>query len=142
MERRRSCFLPVFPHATVSGRKRRTSKLPLFPAFVFVAGDFSKKDFSQTGQVAYVLRPRGPHEAVQLHRELKNIWCGLTSGLYVAPVHNLAGGETCRIVKGPLQGVDAKFERMGRSGRLILQVEMMGGGIAVEVPVDEVEVGS
>lgn len=142
IERRRSCFLPVFPHETVSGRKRRVSRLPLFPGFVFVAGDWSKKDLGETGSVAYVLHPRGSQEAAQLHRELNNIWSGLNSGLYVEPVKNLAAGETCRIVRGPLQGVEAKFERVGRCGRLVLQVEMMGGGIAVEVPAAEVDVGS
>ena len=138
--RRQGCFLPVFPHETFSGRKRRVSELPLFPGFVFVEGDLSKKDFIRTGSVAYVLRPRGPGEAAQLHQELRGIWCGLTSGLYVTPVQTLAAGETCRIVRGPLQGVVARFERQHRGGRLILQVEMMGGGIAVEVSADEVEV--
>lgn len=140
--RRQGCFLPVFPHETCSGRKRRISELPLFPGFVFVEGDLSKKDFIRTGSVVYVLKPRGAAEARQLHRELRGIWCGLTSGLYVTPVQNLAAGEACRIVRGPLQGVEARFERQPREGRLILQVEMMGGGIAVEVPADEVEAGS
>jgi len=140
MERQRPCFLPVFHHETVSGRKRRRSELPLFQGFVFVKGDFTKKDFVQTGSVAYVLKPRGGREANQLHRELKNIWSGLVSGLYVTPVQNLAAGETCRIVRGPLQGVEAKFERKGRGGRLVLQVELMGGGVALEMPADEVEI--
>lgn len=138
----RTYFLPVFPHETVSGRKRRVSELPLFPGFVFVAGIWAKKDFSPTGSVAYVLAPRGEAEARQLHAELKNVWRGLTSGMYVTPVRNLAAGERCRIVRGPLQGVEAKFERIGHNGRLILQVEMMGGGIAVETSADEVEAGS
>ena len=138
--RRRVFFLPVFRHETVSGRKRRVSELPLFPGFVFVAGDLAKKDFAQTGTVAYVLRPRGAEEAAQLGRELRNIWRGLSGGAYVAPVRNLAAGEACRIVGGPLQGVEARFERRGRGGRLILQVEILGGGVAVEVPPDEVEV--
>ena len=140
--RRRTYFLPVFRHVTVSGRKRRVSELPLFPGFVFVAGASAKKDFAQTGSVAYVLHPRGPEEAAQLHRELRNIWRGLTAGVYVSPVRNLAVGEMCRIIHGPLQGVEAKFERRGRAGRLILQVEMMGGGVAVEVPANEVEAGT
>lgn len=140
IEHRKSCFLPVFRHVTSSGRKRRTSQLPLFPGFVFVEGDGNKKDYAQTGCVAYVLRPHGENEAVQLHRELRDIWRGLSSGMYVAPVHTLAAGETCRIVEGPLRGVEAKFERLGCGGRLILQVEMMGGGVAVEVPSSEVEV--
>ena len=142
IERRRCCFLPIFRHETRSGRKRRTSLLPLFPGFVFVEGDWNKKDFAQTGCVAYVLRPRSAKQAAQLHRELRDVWRGLASGLYVAPVQNLAIGETCVIRSGPLQGVEAKFERMGQGGRLILQVEMMGGGVAVEIPSSEVEVGS
>jgi len=141
-EKQKHFFLPIFPHVTISGRKRRLSELPLFPGFVFVEGKWTKKDFSRSGMVVYVLQPRGDKEALQLHSELRNIWVGLTSGLYVAPVHNLAVGEVCRIVRGPLQGVEAKFERMGREGRLILQVEMMGGGIAVEVPVNDVEAGA
>lgn len=133
-------FLPVFAHETVSGRKRRVSELPLFPGFVFVAGKLGKKEFSATGCVVYVLAPRGEAEAGQLQRELTGIWRGLTQGAYVAPVRNLAAGETCRIIEGPLQGVEARFERLGRQGRLILQVEMMGGGIAVEIPEGGVEV--
>lgn len=133
-------FLPVFAHETLSGRKRRVSELPLFPGFVFVAGKCDKKEFSATGCVVYVLAPRGQAEAEQLHRELTGIWRGLTQGAYVAPVRNLAVGETCRISEGPLQGVEARFERLGRQGRLILHVEMMGGGIAVEIPESGVEV--
>ena len=141
MDRRRNCFLPVFRHSTCSRRKRRTSELPLFPGFVFVEGEWTKKDFAQTGSVAYVLRPRGAREAAQLHRELRDIWRGLASGLYLTPVQALASGESCLISAGPLRGVEAKFERRGRAGRLILQVEMMGGGVAVEVPANEVEAG-
>lgn len=140
LAQRRPCFMPVFRHETVSGRKRRTSQIPLFPGFVFAGGDFSKRDFAATGCVAYVLRPRGTQEADRLHRELRDVWRGLTSGLYVEPVRNLGAGETCRIMAGPLSGAEAKFERRGRAGRLILQVEMMGGGVAVEVPAGDVEV--
>lgn len=137
---RRSYYLPVFQHETCSGRKRRISLLPLFPGFVFAAGDMSKTDLAATGCVAYVLRPRTAQEAFRLQRELRDVWRGLTSGLYVEPVRNLAAGETCRITAGPLTGAEAKFERRGHAGRLVLLVEMMGGGVAVEVPADDVEV--
>lgn len=132
-------FLPVVPHETVSGRKRRVSDLPLFPGFVFVEGRHTKGDFDRLGKVVYVLRPESPREAEQLHRELAGVWSGLTSGLYVTPVNNLAAGERCRITRGPLQGVIARFERPGRAGRLVLQVELLGAGIAVEVPAGDIE---
>ena len=140
-QRGRMFFLPVFRRATVSGRKRRVSELPLFPGFVFVAGRLGKREFVDTGTVVYLLQPRSEREAGQLARELRSIWLGLTSGLYVEPVWNLVAGEPCRIIQGPLQGAEAKFERVGRRGRLVLQVEMMGGGIVVEVPACEVEAG-
>ena len=132
-------FLPVLPHETVSGRKRRVSELPLFPGFVFVRGNHTKGDFDRMGSVVFVLKPEHPHQIVQLHAELRNVWNGLTSGLYVTPIQTLAAGEPCRITRGPLQGVVARFERLGRNGRVILQVELMGGGLAVSVPTDEIE---
>lgn len=132
-------FLPVVPHETVSGRKRRVSDLPLFPGFVFVEGSHTKGDFDRLGKVVYVLRPESPREVEQLHAELAGVWSGLTSGLYVTPVNNLAAGERCRITRGPLQGVIARFERPGRAGRVVLQVELLGAGIAVEVPTEDIE---
>ncbi len=132
-------YLPVVPNPTVSGRKRRISEIPLFPGFVFVEGDHDKGDFDRLGNVVFVLKPRIPRQADQLHHELWNIWTGLSSGLYVSPVQNLAAGEPCRITRGPLQGAQARFERAGRNGRLILQVELMGSGLAVEVPPDAIE---
>jgi hypothetical protein len=139
-EHRFPFFLPVAPHVTTGGRKRRVSDIPLFPGFVFVTGRHGKGDFDRTGIVVFVLNPEGPAQADQLHSELWNIWLGLSSGRYVSPVQNLATGERCEIVSGPLQGLKARFERMGRDGRLVLQVEMMGGGMAVEVAASEIEV--
>ena len=135
-------FLPIVTHETMSGRKRRQNEVPLFPGYVFVDGDHSKGDFDRTGIVVYVLKPRWSHEVAQLHRELWGVWCGLTSGLYVTPIQNLAAGERCTITRGSLQGVPARFERMGRGGRIVLQVDMMGGGLMVEIPEDHIQVCS
>lgn len=140
IRQQKSFFLPVMAHETISGRKRRIAELPLFPGFVFLQGNHDKRDLDRAGNVVYVLKPDFTHQIEQLHQELRNVWLGLTSGLYVSPIHNLACGELCRIVRGPLQGVTARFERAARAGRLILQVEMMGGGLSIDVNRDEVEV--
>ena len=139
-ERRLGHFLPVIPRTTVSGRKRRVTEIPVFPGYVFVEGDHKKGDFDRTGIVVYVLKPRGLREIAQLHRELWEVWMGLVGGLYATPIQNLVTGELCRIVRGPLKGVSAKFERMGRNGRLVLQVEMIGSGLAVDVSANDIEV--
>lgn len=139
-EHRLAFYLPVVPSLTISGRKKRISDVPLFPGFVFVGGRHGKGDFDRTGIVVFVLNTQSPQQEAQLHGELWSVWCGLASGRYVSPVQNLAAGERCEIVSGPLQGLQARFERMGRDGRLVLQVEMMGAGMAVEAGADEIEV--
>ena len=138
-DRARSHFLPVVAHETFSGRKKRRLLVPLFPGYVFVRGPCTKGDFDHTGTVVHVLHPVGPHQVEQLHAEIVGIWRSLHSGLYVEAVHGLVTGEPCVIVRGPLQGQVVRFERPGRQGRLVVQVELMGGGLVVEVPARDVE---
>lgn len=133
-------FLPVVSNLTVSGRKSRTNLVPLFPGYVFVAGRHAKGDFDRTGDVVRVIHPEGPDQIAQLHRELTGIWQGLNTGLYVQAVQAMAMGERCAIVRGPMQGHEAQFERLGRQGRVILQVQLMGGGLAVDVSADDIDV--
>lgn len=133
-------FLPVLTRQTESGRKRREAVVPLFPGYVFVEGRHGKGDFDRTGMVVYVLHPEGPQQVVQLHLELAGVWHGLHSGFYIEPVHGLAAGEACVIIRGPLEGQVARFERAGRQGRVVLQVEMMGGGLVVDVPAEDIAV--
>ena len=139
MDRPWSFFLPLVAHTTRSGGKRRQSLIPLFAGYVFVAGRLGKGDFDRMGMVVYVLQPDGLAQVARLHAELTGIWRGLASGLYAEKAQTLAEGELCVITHGPLQGQRARFERRGRQGRLILQVEMMGGGLAVEVPEEDIE---
>ena len=133
-------FMPVLTRHTESGGKRREALVPLFPGYVFVGGRHGKGDFDRTGMVVYVLNPEGPQQVAQLHLELAGVWHGLNSGCYVEPVHGLSAGEMCVIMRGPLEGQTARFERVGRQGRVVLQVEMMGGGLVVDVPVADVAV--
>ena len=133
-------FLPIYQKTTVSHRKRRTTQLPLFPGYVFAEGKWTKSDFSRTNSVARVIRPEEGAQAVQLHEELWNIWRGLVSGLYVSPVDCLAQGEYCRIINGSMAGCIGRFERAGRNGSIVLQVDILGCGVAVEVGHDDVEV--
>lgn len=128
-------FLPTVERETTSGRHRRVSQVVLFPGYVFVEGEWRKQDFALEGSVVRVIRPEGPQQIRQLHEELWNVWRGMRSGAYLNPVMDLARGEWCEISKGPLRGVRGRYEKPGHQGRVVLQVEMLGVGVAVEVPV-------
>lgn len=132
-------FLPLYAKDTHSGRKSRRSWLPLFPGYVFVQGQRSKSDLNGAAMVVRLLQPEGVHQICRLHAELRNIWQSLARGVSLLPAQELAVGELCEIVAGPLRGLHGRYERPGTQGRLVLQVDMLSMGAVVEVAGDQVQ---
>lgn len=132
-------FLPSIRRETVSHRHRRATDALLFPGYVFVARNCRKGEFQPSQAVVRLLKPDGPAGIRQLHEELWQVWRGIQSGTYLTPVEKVALGEICEIIGGPLRGVRGRYEKKGRQGRLILVVDMLGAGVAVEVPTGLVE---
>jgi transcription antitermination factor NusG len=129
-------FMPVFLKTTVSHRKRRTSTLPLFPGYVFVAADVSKSDLSQSSCVVRILKPRSDTEAVVLDRQLHSVWLAVQSGEAMTALTTLAVGQHIEITEGSMRGLSGTYMRTGRGGSLVLSVDMLGGAVAVEMPPD------
>ena len=132
-------FLPTVRRETRSHRKTRIHQVPLFPGYVFVEGNRRRQDFGLDDSVVRLLKPAGEAEIRHLHMELWAVWRGLTSGAYLTAVERLAAGELCLITGGPLAGVQGRFEQAGRGGRVILQVDLLGSGVAVEVNASDVQ---
>ena len=57
----------------------------------------------------------------------------LASGSPLELVSELHPGETVEVVAGAMKGTVGRFERWGKKGRLVLSVEMLGAGAAVEI---------
>lgn len=129
-------FLPTYRKETISHRKRRESELALFPGYVFVVGDHVEKDFSKSGTVVYLLKPRSEAESRQLCGELSSVWLGLAQGSQPVPVLEPVKGEMVEVLSGPLMGTIGRFEKKGKGGRLILWIDMLGAGASVEVTSD------
>jgi len=129
-------FLPVYARETISHRKRRIAELPLFPGYVFVAGNYDKGAFSRAGSVAYLLKPRSPHEAEELSLQLLHVWRGLEQGTHPTPARGIDPGEDVEIVSGPLMGTQGRLLRRGGDMSLILWVNMLGTGVEVRIGQD------
>lgn len=132
-------FLPLYATETYSGRKKRRSWQPLFPGYVFVQGEHTKTTLNAAAMVVRVLQPHGAHQIEQLHGELAAIWHYLAQGISLVPATAPAIGEVCEITSGPLRGTRGVYERPGKQGRLVLIVEMLSLGTAVEVACGQVE---
>lgn len=129
-------FLPVYERQTLSGRKHRTTLLPLFGGYVFVAGVATKTDLGHSESVITIVVPSCRYAAIQLNVELRNLWEGLIRGENPRPAlyQDFKIGQKVLITSGPMMGVEGIFQSFGSRGRLVITVALLGGGVSVEVP--------
>ena len=127
-------FMPTYQKTTVSHRKKRTSTLPLFPSYVFVVGNHTKQDFTRSGAVVRVLKPRSDADNAGINDQLKSIWHMSTRGMQITPVVTPNAGQNIEILDGPLQGTIGRYIKQGRRNCLILEISMLETGVQVELP--------
>jgi transcription antitermination factor NusG len=125
-------FLPTLERMTKSHRRVRRTLVPLFPGYLFVAGDASKSDFKGAPWLVDVV-PATPDQRRRLHGELWRLYRALESGSPLELVNELELGEMVEVVAGAMKGVIGRFQRWGKQGRLVLWVEILGAGASVEI---------
>jgi hypothetical protein len=128
--RNRPHYLPTLLRDTISHRRRRQTELPAFPGYLFVAGGAEKADFARAGAAVDFVPVT---DSARLHRELWSLWRGLSSGSPLELVRELEPGEWVEVAAGALKGTQGRFQRWGKHGRIVLWVEILGAGAAVEI---------
>lgn len=126
-------YLPTFSRTTVSYRKRRTTIEVLFPGYVFVQGEHKKDAFTRSASVVRLIEPRCQAEHSVVDGQLADIWHAAASGLPLVPSLVLCAGQRIEILDGPMQGTIGRFQRMGRQECVILEIDMLGVGVSVEL---------
>lgn len=126
-------FLPTYRKTTRSHRKRRTTVNPLFPGYLFVAGEHTKQRFTRSSSVVRTLKPTSPREHAQLNAELTDLMKVIASRAPLLPELDLEAGQTIEILEGPLCGTTGTYIRRGARNCLVLKVEMLGVGSTVEL---------
>lgn len=133
-DRRIPHYLPTYFKQTTQHRKTRSHHMPLFIGYVFVQGNMDKHDFIESNSAAGVLKPTTQLQIERLHSQLWNLWRGLVTGSALEVAKKLVPGQRVRVVAGPMKGVEGRFEKWGKNGRLILALDMLNIGVALEVP--------
>jgi len=126
-------YLPVFRRVDRSYRRNRVFEIPLLPGYVFVVGDRGKADFAHCGYAIDVLRP-SPSQASELDRQITDLWRGLTTGSHLELTRELAPGDEVEVTAGALRGLRGRFKAWGTGNRLILAIDVLGVGAALEIP--------
>ena len=133
-------FLPMVQRETSSGGRRRRNLYPLFPSYLFVAGDEAEQLGALKTDRAVRLVRAEPGGQPQLRRELTALETALKQFPDSLELHpRLAPGAPVRIKAGPMAGVEGVVLQVGAKHKLWLGVSCLGVGATVEIHPDLVE---
>jgi transcription antitermination factor NusG len=130
-------YLPTIHQRKACGRTRYEVDAPLFAGYVFVLGDFNKGDLKDSGCVTEVLKPSTLY-AERLERDIWTVWRGLVTGSHLELVKKLQRGDIVELQSPPYAGMQGRFERWGRHGRLHVWLDIMGCGALIELSESDV----
>jgi len=90
----------------------------------------------KTDRVANLLEVKDQGKLVD---ELVQIELVLQTGVPLVPHKYVKVGQKCRVVAGPLMGLQGIVVTTKGSTRLVLQVDMLGQAASVEIDIDMIE---
>jgi len=146
-----SYFLPMSWKVRRQRGRTIRSLLPLFSGYLFFCGNENQRiELLRTNRVANVIEVKNQQK---LLAELLQIEQALRVGAPLAPHKYIKTGQRCRVIAGPLAGlqglvlktptsagVKPSLRKPGTITRLILQVDMLGQAASVEIDIDMIEI--
>jgi transcription termination/antitermination protein NusG len=124
-------FLPLMNCVRYHGPRQVNVEVPLFPGYVFLRGNAEDAyGVDRAGRLAQIL-PIADQKRV--NEELKNIWLALSYDAELLTYPYLRKGMRVEVRSGPFRGVRGVIEDWGKRARLVLQVEILGRAVSLEV---------
>jgi len=133
-----SYFLPM--SWKVRRRSRRTirSFLPLFSGYLFFCGQEEQRiELLRTNRVANLIEVNDQQKFLD---ELVQIDQALRAGAPLVPHKYIKVGQQCRVIAGPLIGLEGVVVKTRGAIRLVLQIDILGQAASVEIDIDMIEV--
>ncbi len=133
-----SYFLPMSWKVSRKSRRTTRSFLPLFSGYLFFCGKESDRvELLKTNRVAHLIEVDNQQKLLD---ELVKVNQALQSGAPLTPHNYIKEGQRCRVIAGPLIGLEGIVVRSNNAIRLVLQIDMLGQAASVEIDVDLIEV--
>jgi len=131
LERGVAFFLPMVEKTRVSRRRRFRTLMPLFPGYLFFAGDYEAR--YQALCTSHVAGTIDVDDQNRLLNELTQIERALAAHTKFDPFPYLKQGRRCRVRSGPLRGIQGIVLSRRGTTHLVLQIEMLGQSVATEI---------
>jgi transcriptional antiterminator RfaH len=132
-----SYFLPMAMKVQRRTHRTHRSLLPLFTGYLFFCGEENDRvELLKTNRVANLLEVTDQDGLVQ---ELVRFEQALRVGAPLTPHKYIKKGQLCRVIAGPLLGLEGIVVEHRGGARLVLQIDMLGQAASVEISVDMIE---
>ena len=133
------CYLPLCQSVTRSRTTRRVTRsvVPVFPGYLFFMADGEQRHRAMATN--HIARTLPVVDLAGLIGQLRQIDLALRSGEPIARSARLAAGDRVRVIGGPLSGLEGVVTRWRSAVRVVLNVEILGQSVSVEVDRDLVE---
>ncbi|MFB0524391.1 MAG: transcription termination/antitermination NusG family protein, partial [Phycisphaerae bacterium] len=133
-----SYFLPMTWRIWRRSRRTMRSLLPLFSGYLFFCGGENQRlELLRTNRVANIIEVK---DQQQLLGELMQVEQALRAGAPLTPYKYIKAGQRCRVIAGPLFGLEGIIVKTKNVTRLVLQIDMLGQAASVEIDIDMIEV--
>lgn len=130
-------FLPMTWKVSRNKGRIIRSLLPLFPGYLFFCGNQTHRlEALKTNRAANIIPVV---DAEKLVSELSAIETVIKAGKILLPHDFIKVGQRCRVIAGPLMGIEGIVTQTSGQMRLVLQVEMLGQAACVEIDRDLIE---
>jgi transcription antitermination factor NusG len=124
-------FLPLITTTKYYGGRKAHVELPVFPGYLFLRGDVDEAyEADRTRRVAQIIKVV---DQARIDRELRNVHRAICGQAPLDPYPYLRAGVRVEVRAGPFRGLQGVVEEGGRRDRLILQIEILGRAVSLEI---------
>lgn len=132
-----TCYLPLRAREHRYGRRKRVFFTPLFPGYLFARVDPDQRTFLR--QNHWVARWLDVPDEATLLNQLIQVDRALRIGQVKETLPYLCEGHAVRVRSGPMKGMDGIVQGFRGKTRVVLNVDMIGHAVVVDVPYDVLE---
>lgn len=124
-------FLPLSSQVRYYGRRKFSIDIPMFPSYVFLRGSEALAyESNRTKRIARIIPV---FNQSKIDWELRNLYQAMENGASLDPFPYLTAGTRVEVRSGPFRGLQGIVDSRTKVNRLVLQVEMLGRAVCLEV---------
>lgn len=125
------CFLPLIRTVRYYGEHKARVEVPLFAGYLFLRGSVDDAyTADRTQRVAQIIDVA---DQSRLDAELRSLYLALRNVTTLDPYPYLKQGVHVEVRSGPFRGIQGVVESRARMNLLVLQVEMLGRAVSLEI---------